>query len=178
MIFSYLIFFGFMSSSKNSPFKGARSSDSLFGGHIKAPWGLLSFGNSQISNISWSLTSFHPSFGSLKRWVFGLGKEKYIFTFCIWHSYLLSEGFGILPKTQLLNLKTCLPLTPFFGLYADQWPYPSIYLPENPISGTWSPLTIWDSQYNTSALLLTTLRTCATPLRSLPCLSKSVCVKK
>ena len=112
---SYLIFFGFMSSSKNSPFKGARSSDSLFGGHIKAPWGLLSFGNSQISNISWSFTSFHPSFGSLKRWVFGLGKEKYIFTFCIWHSYLLSEGFGILPKTQLSDLKTFLPLTPFFG---------------------------------------------------------------
>ena len=112
--------FGFMSSSKNSPFKGARSSDSLFGGHIKAPWGLLSFGNSQISNISWSLPSFHPSFGSLKRWVFGLGKEKYIFTFCIWHSYLLSEGFGVLPKTQLLNLYY-LPDTLTIPKYTRDW---------------------------------------------------------
>ena len=135
-----LIFFGFMSSSKNSPFKGARSSDSLFGGHIKAPWGLLSFGNSQISNISWSLTSFHPSFGSLKRWVFGLGKKNIFLHFV----------FGM--YTYLVRDLVCYPNSAFEfkdlpALNPILWPYPSIYLPENPISGTWSPLTIWDSQY-------------------------------
>ena len=115
----YLIFFGFMSSSKNSPFKGGRSSDLLFGGHIKAPWGLLSFGNSQISNISWSLTSFHPSFGSLKRWVFGLGKKN-IFLHFVFGMYTYLVRDLVCYPNSAFEFKDLPALNPIFRLI--RWP--------------------------------------------------------
>ena len=115
-----------MSSSKNSPFKGARSSDSLFGGHIKAPWGLLSFGNSQISNISWSLTSFHPSFGSLKRWVFGLGKKNIFLHFVFgMYTYLVRD---LVYPNSAFQFKDLPALNPIFWLIRSPMTVPK-YLP-------------------------------------------------